>query len=111
MLSKRPRSPQQTKSALVSLIKCSGVVCPVQFIVQVNTWVSVTCHNLSVHSLNVHPCWVGMSAPVEIHHQLFDLCVDLEVVPQAQVHKVLGHTCLYSLSFPSVKGLTIAVFS
>lgn len=56
-------------------------------VIEVSTQVFVRVHNVNVHSLDIDHCKQVVSAPEEIHHQLFDVShVDLEVVPLAPGH-------------------------
>ena len=65
---------------LALLVQDIYVVCPVQFVVYVNTQVFVLLHNLNVQTLDVHWCSFG-SLQTEFDHHLLCLAgVDAQVV-------------------------------
>ena len=65
---------------LALLVQDICVVCPVQFVVYVNTQVFVHLHDLNVQTLDVHWCSLR-SLPPEIDHHLLCLAgVDAQVV-------------------------------
>ena len=86
------------------LVQDICVVCPVQFVVCVNTQVFILLHDLNVQTLDVHWCSL-MSLPPEINHHLLCLAgVDAQVVQFTPGDKVgddlpvlqivpLCHTC------------------
>ena len=55
--SKGPQSPEQIQSALALHKECTGMIGPVQFIVQVNTQVLIWGHWLHVPSLDIQRYW------------------------------------------------------
>ena len=62
------------------LVQDICVVCPVQFVVYVDTQVFVLLHDLNVQTLDVHRCSLMILAP-EIHHRLLCLAgVDAQAV-------------------------------
>ena len=80
MHSKGPQSPQQMETTLALLVQDICVVCPVQFVVYVNTQVFVLLHILNVQTLDVHWCSLRSLLPEIDHHLLCFADVDAQVV-------------------------------
>ena len=92
------------ETTLALLVQDICVVCPVQFVVYVNTHVFVLLHDLNVQTLDVQQCSLS-SLPPEIDHHLLCLAgVDAQVVQFTPGDKVgddlpvlqivlLCHTC------------------
>ena len=76
------------ETTLALLVQDICVVCPVQFVVYVNTQVFVLLHDLNVQTLDVHQCSLR-SLPPEIDHHLLCLAgINAQVVQLTPGDKV-----------------------
>lgn len=64
------QSPQQVQVTLALPVQGVSVVGPVQFLAEMNTWVSEWVHHLNVPTLDVHRL-VGCECPMEAYQHVF----------------------------------------